>query len=398
MSRDDSGLYLGLVRAGLGESHEPQLEESSALANADWTWISASARRHRLASLLFEGVRRLALQKCVPQPVWRSLESAYYTNLVHNFHLFEHAQTLIKMARKGGVPLVLLKGASFAGWLYPSPALRPMGDLDILVRSEDLAYVAHLAKELGYQSHQSTDHALSLQHRKTRTYLELHTSLTSCPDYVGVDAGSLIDRSIPTVHLAARTLALEDHLLHLCLHGSFQHGLRQPAVNACDAYLLSQRAELRWDRFIEQASAPRLAPLVYGGLSLCHHLFPTDAIRNALETLRPFVGRRHQRRAANLSTESLLSPAPESVFGSPWVRIRWTPGPRDGLALAWESLCTRTAGHPPNQWPSVRRGLTLLWRHGPTERLRRVLARTNSPAKPHPLDLTRASIGETTNV
>ena len=397
MSRHDSRVYLGLVRAGLGEPCEPELD-SRALANADWAWITASARRHRLASLLFEGIRRLAMQKWVAEPVWRTLESAYYTNLVHNFHLFEHAQSLIKKTRKGGVPLVLLKGASFAGWLYPSPALRPMGDLDVLVRSEDLDYVAQLAKELGYQPHQSTDHALSLQHRKTRTYLELHTSLTSCPDYVGVDPRSLIDRSTPTVHLAARTLSLEDHLLHLCLHGSFQHGLRQPAINACDAYLLSQQAELRWDRFIDQASAPRLAPLVYGGLSLCHHLFPTEEIRSALETLKPFVSRRQQRRAAKLSTESLLNPAPESVFGSPWVRILWTPGPRDGLALAWESLCTRTAGHPPNQWPSVRRGLTLLWRHGPTERVRRVLARTNASAKPDPLNLTRVSIGETSNV
>ena len=121
MSRHDPRLYLGLVRAGLGEPCEVELD-SRALANADWAWITASARRHRLASLLFEGIRRLAIQKWVAEPVWRTLESAYYTNLVHNFHLFEHAQSLIKKTRKGGVPLVLLKGASFAGWLYSSPA------------------------------------------------------------------------------------------------------------------------------------------------------------------------------------------------------------------------------------------------------------------------------------
>jgi hypothetical protein len=397
MGREDTGLYLALVRAGLGESCPEEVELDGGPA-ADWPWITASARRHRLGSLLFEGIRRLSFERYVPEPVWRSLESAYYTNLVHNFFLFEHAQALVKKTRRAGTPLVLLKGASFAGWLYPSPALRPMGDLDILVRGEDLAFVAHLAEELGYRTHECTDHALSLRHRKSGTYLELHTSLTSCPDYLGVDIESLLDRSIPTTHLPARTLAVEDHLLHLSLHGSFQHGLRQPAANACDAYLLSQHRELRWDRFFERASAPRLAPLVYGGLSLCHHLFPTEEIRDALDTLKPFVGRRHQRRAARLRTNSLLNPAPQSVFGSPWARIRWTPGPRDGLALAWKSLCTRSAGHPPNQWPSVRRGLTLLWRHGPPERVQRVFARTAAQAKPCPVDLTGVSIGDTSNV
>jgi len=50
------------------------------------------------------------------------------------------------------------------------------------------------------------------------------------------------------------TLTPEDHLLHICLHGSFQHGLGQPAINACDTYLLSQLPELDWEIFLKRAS------------------------------------------------------------------------------------------------------------------------------------------------
>lgn len=393
-------LYLALVRAGLGESVD--LTRTNELTGTDWSWITASARRHRLENLLFEGLRQSGVEREVPGAVAQSLESAYYTNLVHTFFLLEHAQSIIKRVRKvrrGGAPMLLLKGASFAGWLYPSPALRPMGDLDILVQAEDLEFFSEVAEELGYRPQQTTDHARSLRHRQSGTYLELHTSLTSCPDYLGVDLESLFEQSIPSVHMPTRTLSPEDHLLHLCLHGSFQHGLRQSAVNACDAYLLSQRTDLRWVRFFERASRRRLAPLVYGGLSLCHRLFPAEPIQKALETLEPLVSLRQRKRAEELQTDALLSPACESVFGSPWNRLAWTPGILDALALTQESLRTRTAGQPnPNQWPSVRRGLTLIRRHGLPERLRRGSREPADVPGARPKDLTPVSIGEPSNV
>lgn len=398
----DIQVYLALVRAGLGEKDTLGPGARSHLAAADWDWIAASARRHRLSNLLFQGLRQSGLQKDLPAEVGQTLESAYYTNLVHTFFLLEHLQSIVNKARKArrhGAPMILLKGAAFAGWLYPSPALRPMGDLDILIRTEDFDFFSGVAEALGYRPYETTDHARSLRHRQSGTFLELHTSLTSCPDYLGVDIDSLFERSIPSAYLTARTLSPEDHLLHLCLHASFQHGLRQSAVNACDAYLLSQVAELDWDRFLERASERRMAPLVYSGLSLCHHLFPTQQIQEALKTLEPLVSLRQRKRADGLPTGSLLSPASESVFGSPWDRLAWTPGFLDGLALTRESLRARTAGQPhPNQWPSIRRGLTLLWRHGPPEWLWRGDRKAAAVPGSCPKDLTPVSIGEPSNV
>ena len=49
-----------------------------------------------------------------------------------------------------GVPLLLLKGAALAHLIYPSPALRPMVDIDILVDAADAQRAAALARELGF--------------------------------------------------------------------------------------------------------------------------------------------------------------------------------------------------------------------------------------------------------
>jgi hypothetical protein len=63
----------------------------------------------------------------------------------------ELRKVLISLVEYGVRPL-LLKGASLAYTVYPSPALRPRGDTDLLVREGDLPRVAQILRKLGYVS------------------------------------------------------------------------------------------------------------------------------------------------------------------------------------------------------------------------------------------------------
>jgi hypothetical protein len=151
--------------------------------------------------------------------------------------------------------------------------------------------------------------------------------------------------------------------LHLCLHGSFQHGLRQPAINACDAYLLSQLPYFDWDGFLKRAAAPRLAPLVYGGLGLCQRVLPSETIENALLRLAPTVHRRHRRWFDKLEVSRLLSPEPESTLGAPWSRLFLTSSIKDTFHLVAETLRPRETEATPTPWSTLCRGMNLVYRH-----------------------------------
>ncbi|MCP4365035.1 MAG: nucleotidyltransferase family protein [Planctomycetes bacterium] len=48
------------------------------------------------------------------------------------------------------MPVILLKGAHLAQVVYSNIALRPMGDIDILVKKNDLPKAKELLLELGY--------------------------------------------------------------------------------------------------------------------------------------------------------------------------------------------------------------------------------------------------------
>ncbi len=380
MSEASIRALLSLVEAGLTEKCRPRFD-GSQFETADWDFILRTARKHRFSGLVYESARRAKLESLPPTRVWSSLYSDYYTNLARNVVLLDHCESLIEAAHRSNIPVLLLKGAAFVGWLYGGSGLRPMADLDVLIHERDTSAAIKLAEKLDYTLYQTTDHAISLRHSKSGTHLEIHTSLTSCPWYLGLDPGAMFTRSRSTGHGAppARTLSPEDHLLHLCLHGSFQHGLRQPGINACDVYLLAQLPALDWDRFLDQASKPRLTPLVFAGLGISHRVLPNAKVQSALEALESRVPGRLRRWVKNLKISSLISASEDSVNGSPWNRIAWTPSLKDAYQLISETLQPRGISAV-NRNSVLRRGLYLVRRHA-LARWNRSLWRTGIGAR-----------------
>jgi len=379
--RKEATLCHELLRAGLdlGLSPDPSGADGLALADVNWPLLLALSRQHRLGGLLCEGVRRLNLKNRVPAPVWESLQMGYYSNLAHNLVLFRHGEEIIERSARLGLPVILLKGAALAGTLYGNVALRPMADLDLLVRRAEARAMIDLAGRLGYELQEVAGHATLLRHRASGTYLEVHNSLTSCPDYFGIETEDLLARSRAAAFwpAPARTLAPADHLLHLALHGSFQHAFRQAAINACDMFLLSRTPDLDWEAFLATARAPRLAPLVYGGLELAQRLLPSENLARALATLRPRASWLQRRSVARLSAEALLAPLAEDAPPPAWRRILWVPSLRDALALVGHTL--RGPGGESSAWLRLQRGLALVSRHGLAPALLRFRSRVLRP-------------------
>ena len=57
---------------------------------------------------------------------------------------------LLQAFAAAGLPVILLKGAALAHLIYPSPALRAMADVDVLIEGSDTARALAVARDLGY--------------------------------------------------------------------------------------------------------------------------------------------------------------------------------------------------------------------------------------------------------
>ncbi|MGH9388547.1 MAG: nucleotidyltransferase domain-containing protein, partial [Vicinamibacteria bacterium] len=358
-----------------------------------WALLIDAAERHRLAPLVLEGMRALPTNLPAPPSEFQArLENVRNLELAKAVVRLHHVDELGAVALREGMELYLLKGAAFATTLYRDPGLRPMSDIDVLVSRKHFESWSRELEALGYSLVDVSDHANCYRRGATGVLVELHRELTSAADFLGLGTGMIFERSRPLdapsgVRLC--TLSWEDHLLHLCLHASFQHGFRQPAVNAWDARAIVERADLDLEAFVERARGRRLAPWVYGGLAMTAAVFESPRLTSLLSALADSVPRSVTRKVLRFRPERLLAPGPDAIFGTPLARLDWTGWNLTTLTLLWEISRPRSPEIRRRLGPSLARILQLARNHG--------LASLGSTSKTTPalsMGPTPASLGE----
>lgn len=167
-----------------------------------------------------------------------------------------------------GVDNMLLKGPTFARWLYEEGEPRDYGDTDLLVPLDGMAPAETVLSELGFKKWvDSADQPPQRLHahgwaRHHGAVVDLHWTLVG----VEVSAESLwreLTRRTETQEVAGRLLKCMDtaaRALHVALHAA-QHGVRQPrprddlrrALARCDEPTWEEAATLA--RRLEATSA-----------------------------------------------------------------------------------------------------------------------------------------------
>jgi len=390
----ETALLRELVRASSGAAAEPRSQWSSPI---DWAILLDAAERHRLAPLVLQGmqIQRKDLP-VAPEQFRARLENIRNLELAKAVVRLHHVDELGAVALREGMDLHLLKGAAFATTLYRDPGLRPMSDIDVLVSPSQFDSWSRKLEGLGYLLVDVSDHASCYRSRTSGVLVELHRQLTSAAAFLGLDTDAILSRSRPVAAsdtARLRTLSWEDHLLHLCLHASFQHGFRQPGLNAWDARSLVERTDFDSEAFVARAREGRLAPWVYGGLAMTAAVFESPNLTSILSTLADSVPRSVARKAQHFRAERLLAPGPDAIFGTPLARLDWTGWNLTTLTLLWEISRPRSPEIRRSLGPSLGRILQLIRNHGLA-----LLGSTSNTAPALSMGPTSASLGEVRDV
>jgi len=267
---------------------------------------------------------------------------------------------------------VVLKGAYLAECVYPATGLRPMNDIDLLFRPEDLPRVAGALHELGYGSKEKspelgpgiTKHTSTFQRQTgtaatTNPYLsasgsrmiEPHRSLEEswfglkCDLTPGMWARS---QPLEIAGCPARALAPADALLHLCVHLAFHLIMGSPAfVQLADLAVFTEQVPVDWQDFLERArglratgygyAAARLAsqclgagfpPQVLAALAAgspagvrlaAERLTVADVMRRTQKPPLRSLGQRLRRGVADRAETASWAHS-----GAEWIRVWWT--------------------------------------------------------------------------
>ncbi len=142
----------GVIRAGsllCGDAPQPMPEI------ADWTALVNSARDHSVPGLLYRALTRTGAIASAPQDVRDNLRLAYIRTLASNTHKLRVFAELAGDLAARGVPVVALKGCALATMLYGDAGQRVIGDIDFLVRREDIPATVEVVSQHGFQPHES---------------------------------------------------------------------------------------------------------------------------------------------------------------------------------------------------------------------------------------------------
>jgi len=225
--------------------------------------------------------------------------------------LFHEAAVLLGTLEDAGIDTIVLKGAALAILDYPDPLLRPMTDVDVLVRARDATRAIDVLRDAGWSSNgSSVDGLMRFQHAAPFSNgqggsVDLHWRVLWQRRDSAEGDEAFWDRSIPATFndVETRALAAEDRLLHVCVHGLAWSPML-PIRWVADAAMIIRRqgTDLDWERLIEHAHSRRLALPLFDALVYLRTAFALPVPDRVIEGLRDAPTRRSTRLAHRIRT------------------------------------------------------------------------------------------------
>ena len=286
--------------------------------------------------LIAQGLGPLAYARF--KSVWPELAEALrgdtYAAALENSMRLEREARICRAFAEVGIPVVLLKGAALAHSVYENPAWRPMSDLDLWVRDEQMADALQAMHEAGFRAKVSSIERPPLLQKlfdgeiqfvdSDKGLVELHWSPFSgwwLQGAATVDNDGLWQRLEPLQRNPSSELpegeresgsagadlfqlAAEDVILQLAVHVSINHKFGiWPVRSLLDITLVASKRDVDWGVVVERARRWRLATVVWTVLALTQALFDLEELEPVLAALSPSpLRRRLLRRLMPLET------------------------------------------------------------------------------------------------
>ncbi len=289
-----------MLRAALLQGNAGKEAARDWLAMADFQRLGKASRG--ILPILYERLR----QDGFSTPLIPVLKGVKRHTWYNNRRLFHHGGEAVRLLKRAGIDVMVIKGAAMVIDYYHDESLRPMEDLDILVRYSDRRSAFRLLIEQGWvinSEHRLTDQyieeglfeigkSLDLIH-PTGIHLDLHWNLTPyCLGDVTDDDfwSAAIECTFESQFV--KILNPADQLLHILVHGAPWSTI-SPIRWIPDAVtVLNLHPRFNWDRLIEQAHQRSLTLLVGKMLRILDEYIPSlvpPRVLSALDRRTPMT-------------------------------------------------------------------------------------------------------------
>lgn len=196
---DVQHLLLQVIGAALFRKKAPTVADNQILP------LINESKAQAVFPLLFSVLDGQLREKLTPEQYAEQSEDFFRYAIAGTQNFAEHSE-LHELMTANDIPYVVMKGFASAMY-YPEPSLRSMGDVDFLVRLEDLEKAGKALEGAGFviDHGEEEDNKHIAYHRPPMSIWELHRTVNGIPSGdVGVRIKAEMDRAIAASELVSK--------------------------------------------------------------------------------------------------------------------------------------------------------------------------------------------------
>jgi hypothetical protein len=287
-----------------GEEHNRILAEG-----IDWHALQGIVRGRNLGALFSFCHAHTHL----PPPLIREWQQMKMATSLQNMAKLKITTDLTALAEKTGIRAVAMRGIVLAHLLYPDPALRPMHDIDLLIRPVDREKFHDAMAAAG---HIPTDYFRSQYvYEINNVTVEVHWQMLSNKRYrERINSDILVGSAVRIDTGNSRYFRLDDQweIIGLVVHAFTHHNLSQ-LFSLIDIGLYIRNKELDWQEVARLSDEMGLSRMMHLTFAFINHLFDLGLEEKVLRHFSPPTRRAEKYFPAYLD-QTLARITPASHF------------------------------------------------------------------------------------
>lgn len=293
------------ARVRMDDYNQYQLTELLRQA-VDWNFVVEASIHHRVAGLVYHNLNEIETNQNIPFDILSKLKQYYEQTTSKNLGLWKEFCRIQEALRRAKIEPIPIKGIILTHTLYHNLGLRPIIDIDILVRERDVSKTEEIISQIGYKKWTHTTKDYYRSHHCDVTYylkrdlpdlsivLDIHWNFV-IPRPRRIDFTNVWGRAKKKLinHTEVLLLSPEDTLFCLCLH--LRRHIRDLLLkHICDIseLLILYKDRFDWDYVVSKARGNRMRFTLYFALFSAKELLGTEVPEVVLNGLSPGFFRR----------------------------------------------------------------------------------------------------------
>jgi len=237
-------------------------------AHTDWNNFWKICSDQGVAPLVYSRLKKQGFLRLLPAEERERGARFYYATVAQNALFFNELKRIDQILSSQKIPYLLLKGgALITSGIYPDPGLRPLTDIDFLVREKDALPALEILTANGFRHlpvpnfppgfKNAPEYLIELKQNRTEPtplYFDLHSCLSAHSRFGPDNLEELWPRSESRAFegVSYQTLSVPDSILFSSLHLAI-HRFQTRLIWLLDIKFLLDRQTPDWPELIRRA-------------------------------------------------------------------------------------------------------------------------------------------------